>query len=184
MSWLLSGPFAALGPFERRRALDEHLLGPSVQASSNARRPYYDLPVHLAQAPRRPAIIKHSQEVTGNVAMTCRYYGISRVTFHRWVSRPWAGPWPCKLAEQDLHSAPGRGRRLSRPQQISLSRSAWLSISPGSSRAAAGGGRRCWPGSGSGALRWRSTRRCLLHRRRTARSWARSSRYRGQPGSR
>lgn len=80
-----------------------------------------------------------------------------------------------KLAEQDQHSAPGRGRGLSRREQISFRRSPWLSISPGSSRAAAGGGRRCWPGSGSGALRWRSTRRCLLHCRRTVRGWARTS---------
>ena len=28
-------------------------------------------------AARRLAIIRHAQEVTGNVAMTCRYYGIS-----------------------------------------------------------------------------------------------------------
>jgi hypothetical protein len=29
-------------------------------------------------AARRLAIIRHSQEVTANVALTCRYYGISR----------------------------------------------------------------------------------------------------------
>ena len=29
-------------------------------------------------AARRLAIIRHAEEVTGNVAMTCRYYGISR----------------------------------------------------------------------------------------------------------
>jgi transposase InsO family protein len=34
-------------------------------------------------AARRLAIIKHAQEVTGNVAMTCRYYGISRQVFYR-----------------------------------------------------------------------------------------------------
>jgi hypothetical protein len=27
---------------------------------------------------RRLAIIRHAEEVTGNVALTCRYYGISR----------------------------------------------------------------------------------------------------------
>ena len=27
---------------------------------------------------RRLAIIRHVEEVTGNVALTCRYYGISR----------------------------------------------------------------------------------------------------------
>jgi hypothetical protein len=29
-------------------------------------------------ARRRMAVIRHAQEVTGNVAKTCRYYGISR----------------------------------------------------------------------------------------------------------
>jgi hypothetical protein len=29
-------------------------------------------------AARRLAIIRHAQEVTGNVAGTCRYYGITR----------------------------------------------------------------------------------------------------------
>ena len=33
-----------------------------------------------ARVERRLAIIRHAQEVTGNVAMTCRYYGISRQT--------------------------------------------------------------------------------------------------------
>ena len=30
------------------------------------------------RATRRRAIIRHAEEVTGNVALTCRYYGISR----------------------------------------------------------------------------------------------------------
>jgi transposase len=38
-------------------------------------------------AARRLAIIKHAQEVTGNVAMTCRYYGISRQVSCRWYRR-------------------------------------------------------------------------------------------------
>lgn len=33
---------------------------------------------------RRLAIIRHAEEVTGNVAMTCRYYGISRQVYYRW----------------------------------------------------------------------------------------------------
>ena len=36
------------------------------------------------RAKRRLAIIRHAEEVTGNVAMTCRYYGISRQTYYRW----------------------------------------------------------------------------------------------------
>jgi transposase InsO family protein len=38
-------------------------------------------------AARRLAIIRHAQEVTGNVALTCRYYGISRQVFYRWLHR-------------------------------------------------------------------------------------------------
>ena len=33
------------------------------------------------------AIIHHAEEVTGNVAMTCRYYGISRQVFYVWYRR-------------------------------------------------------------------------------------------------
>jgi transposase InsO family protein len=39
------------------------------------------------RAKRRLAIIHHAEEVTGNVAMTCRYYGISRQTYYRWYRR-------------------------------------------------------------------------------------------------
>jgi len=39
------------------------------------------------RAAHRLAIIRHSEEVTGNVAMTCRYYGISRHTFYTWLRR-------------------------------------------------------------------------------------------------
>jgi transposase InsO family protein len=38
-------------------------------------------------AARRLAIIRHAQEVTGIVALTCRYYGISRHTFYIWLRR-------------------------------------------------------------------------------------------------
>ena len=34
------------------------------------------------QAKRRLAILRHAEEVTGNVARTCRYYGISRQCFY------------------------------------------------------------------------------------------------------
>ena len=36
---------------------------------------------------RRLAIIQHAEEVTGNVAMTSRYYGISRTVYYRWLRR-------------------------------------------------------------------------------------------------
>ncbi|MEU8234999.1 IS481 family transposase [Actinoplanes sp. NPDC048967] len=33
------------------------------------------------------AVLRHAEEVTGNVARTCRYYGISRQTFYKWLRR-------------------------------------------------------------------------------------------------
>jgi transposase len=38
-------------------------------------------------AARRLAIIRHVQEVTGNVALTCRYYGITRQCYYIWFRR-------------------------------------------------------------------------------------------------
>jgi transposase InsO family protein len=35
----------------------------------------------------RLAVLQHAAEVTGNVARTCRYYGISRNTFYKWLRR-------------------------------------------------------------------------------------------------
>src|SRR5580704_14931938 len=35
----------------------------------------------------RLAVIRHAQEVTGNVAKTCRYYGISRNVYYKWLRR-------------------------------------------------------------------------------------------------
>jgi len=39
------------------------------------------------QAGRRLAVLRHAEEVSGNVAATCRYYGISRPTFYNWRRR-------------------------------------------------------------------------------------------------
>ncbi|MEV0704911.1 leucine zipper domain-containing protein [Saccharopolyspora sp. NPDC050389] len=36
---------------------------------------------------RRLAILRHVEEVSGNVAMTCRYYGISRPGYYKWLHR-------------------------------------------------------------------------------------------------
>jgi transposase InsO family protein len=38
-------------------------------------------------AAHRLAIIRHAQEVTGNVSMTCRYFGITRQAFYKWLRR-------------------------------------------------------------------------------------------------
>jgi transposase-like protein len=35
----------------------------------------------------RLAVIRHAEEVTGNVAATRRYYGISRQCFYKWLRR-------------------------------------------------------------------------------------------------
>jgi transposase len=38
-------------------------------------------------AKRRLAILRHAEEITGNVALTCRYFGISRQCFYTWRRR-------------------------------------------------------------------------------------------------
>ena len=38
-------------------------------------------------AKRRLAMLRHAEEITGNVALTCRYYGISRQAFYKWRRR-------------------------------------------------------------------------------------------------
>jgi transposase-like protein len=35
----------------------------------------------------RLGVLRHAEEVTGNVSATCRYYGISRPTFYKWLHR-------------------------------------------------------------------------------------------------
>jgi transposase-like protein len=44
-------------------------------------------------AKRRLAILRHAEEITGNVSLTCRYYGISRQCFYTWRRRRgrWSG---------------------------------------------------------------------------------------------
>jgi transposase len=39
------------------------------------------------RAQRRLAVLRHVEEVSGNVAATCRYYGISRQCYYRWLRR-------------------------------------------------------------------------------------------------
>jgi transposase-like protein len=39
------------------------------------------------RATRRLAVLRHAEEITGNVALTCRYYGISRQCFYSWKRR-------------------------------------------------------------------------------------------------
>jgi len=39
------------------------------------------------QVRRRLAILHHAEEVSGKVALTCRYYGVSRQYFYTWKRR-------------------------------------------------------------------------------------------------
>jgi transposase-like protein len=39
------------------------------------------------KAAHRLAVLRHAEEVTGNVSLTCRYYGITRQTFYVWQRR-------------------------------------------------------------------------------------------------
>ena len=39
------------------------------------------------QIKHRLAVLRHAEEVSGNVAATCRYYGISRTIFYEWRRR-------------------------------------------------------------------------------------------------
>ena len=41
----------------------------------------------VRMAKRRLAILRHAEEITGNVALTCRYYGISRQAYYTWKRR-------------------------------------------------------------------------------------------------
>jgi transposase len=55
-------------------------------------------------AKRRLAILHHAEEITGNVSLTCRYYGISRQCFYTWRRR------------YDEHGLDGLRDRSHRPQ--------------------------------------------------------------------
>jgi len=41
----------------------------------------------VGEARRRPAVIRHAEEVTASVAMSCRYFGISRQAYITWYCR-------------------------------------------------------------------------------------------------
>jgi transposase-like protein len=56
------------------------------------------------RAKRRLAVLRHAEEITGNVALTCRYYGISRQCFYTWKRR------------YDTHGLDGLRDRSHRPR--------------------------------------------------------------------
>ncbi|MES4886336.1 helix-turn-helix domain-containing protein [Streptomyces sp. NPDC000349] len=39
------------------------------------------------EARRRLSVIRHVEEVSGNVAISCRYFGISRQAYYTWYRR-------------------------------------------------------------------------------------------------
>ena len=64
-------------------------------------------------AKRRLAILRHAEEITGNVALTCRYYGISRQIFSTWKRR------------YNAHGLDGLRDRSHRPQVSPNATRAW-----------------------------------------------------------
>jgi len=60
---------------------------------------------HLRTVAHRLAVLRHAEEVTRNVSLTCRYYGITRTAFYRWKRR------------HDQLGEPGLRDRSSRPRR-------------------------------------------------------------------
>jgi hypothetical protein len=64
---------------------------------------------------RRLAILRLAEEVTGHVALTCRYYGISRQVVYTWRRRydqhGLDGLWDRSRRPRSVQRHPHRGRR-------------------------------------------------------------------------
>jgi transposase InsO family protein len=63
---------------------------------------------HLRTVAHRLAVLRHAEEVTRNVSLTCRYYGITRTAFYRWKRRH------AQLGEPGLRDRSSRPRRSPR----------------------------------------------------------------------
>jgi hypothetical protein len=63
---------------------------------------------HLRTVAHRLAVLRHAEEVTRNVSLTCRYYGITRTAFYRWKGRH------AQLGEVGLRDRSSRPRRSPR----------------------------------------------------------------------
>ncbi|HEY1346661.1 MAG TPA: leucine zipper domain-containing protein [Streptosporangiaceae bacterium] len=63
------------------------------------------------QARHRLAVLRHVEEISGNVAATCRYYGISRNCYCKWLRRYEAGGL---AGLKDRSSAPRYSPRATR----------------------------------------------------------------------
>jgi transposase-like protein len=73
----------------------------------------------LRMAKRRPAILRHAEETTGNVALSCRYHGISRQASYTWRRRyeqhGLEGFGTAPTAPRSAPTPPRRGRRQDHP---------------------------------------------------------------------
>ena len=63
---------------------------------------------HLRTVAHRLAVLRHAEEVTRNVSLTCRYYGITRTAFYRWKRRH------AELGEPGLRDRSSRPRHSPR----------------------------------------------------------------------
>jgi len=63
---------------------------------------------HLRTVAHRLAVLRHAEEVTRNVSLTCRYYGITRTCFYRWKRRY------AQLGDAGLRDRSSRPRRSPR----------------------------------------------------------------------
>jgi transposase-like protein len=66
------------------------------------------------QVRHRLAILRHAEEVTGNAAMTCRYFGITRQTFYVWKRRH------DELGEEGLKDRSRRPKTSPRATQVDV----------------------------------------------------------------
>ena len=69
----------------------------------------------VRRANRRLAVLRHAAEVSGSVAATCRYYGISRTVFYRW-KRLWEDQ--CLHGLKDRSSAPSHCLTIAHPELV------------------------------------------------------------------
>ena len=63
----------------------------------------------------RLAVLRHAEEVSGNISRTCRYYGISRQCFYKW-SRRYKELGPAGL--RDRSSRPHRSPRATSAEVV------------------------------------------------------------------
>jgi hypothetical protein len=82
---LLSHDLGGFAPHSSRDLKLTHIAD-TLGLLRRGRRPY-DRRELNKNAARRLAVIRHTEEVTRNVSLTCRYYGIARQTFYKRLRR-------------------------------------------------------------------------------------------------